>query len=120
MPKKGTKFSTVDRDNDAWSKNCARRFEGAWWYSACHNSNLNGRYLKGEHESFGNGVNWYHWKVIWSIMRERSVIIHSFSGLPLLFENIPDEDQKHEASCVTRISQNQINQKVTDFCCTSY
>ena len=63
LPKKGTKFSTVDRDNDAWSKNCAQRFEGAWWYSACHNSNLNGLYLEGEHESFGNGVNWYHWKV---------------------------------------------------------
>ena len=38
------------------------RFQGAWWYSACHNSNLNGQYLEGEHESFGNGVNWYHWK----------------------------------------------------------
>ena len=63
LPKKGTKFSTVDSDNDAWSKNCAARFQGAWWYSACHNSNLNGQYLEGEHESFGNGVNWYHWKV---------------------------------------------------------
>jgi len=62
LPKKGTKFSTVDSDNDAWSKNCAKRFQGAWWYSACHNSNLNGLYLEGEHESFGNGVNWYHWK----------------------------------------------------------
>ncbi len=62
LPARGTKFSTVDRDNDAWSKNCAKRFSGAWWYSACHNSNLNGLYLKGEHESFGNGVNWYHWK----------------------------------------------------------
>ena len=26
LPKKGTKFSTVDSDNDAWSKNCAARF----------------------------------------------------------------------------------------------
>lgn len=62
MPARGTKFSTVDKDNDAWSKNCAKRFSGAWWYSACHNSNLNGLYLKGHHESFGNGVNWFHWK----------------------------------------------------------
>jgi len=52
----------ADRDNDAWSKNCAERFSGAWWYSACHNSNLNGLYLRGEHETFGDGVNWYHWK----------------------------------------------------------
>lgn len=62
LPARGTKFSTLDRDNDAWSKNCAERFSGAWWYSACHNSNLNGLYLRGEHESFGDGVNWYHWK----------------------------------------------------------
>ena len=62
LPARGTKFSTIDRDNDAWSNNCAVRFSGAWWYSACHNSNLNGLYLRGEHESFGDGVNWYHWK----------------------------------------------------------
>jgi len=62
FPKKGTKFSTNDNDNDAWKNNCAIRFQGAWWYSACHNSNLNGLYFKGEHETFGNGVNWNHWK----------------------------------------------------------
>jgi len=61
-PRKGTKFSTFDNDNDAWKKNCPRRFKGAWWYSACHNSNLNGLYLRGEHDTFGNGVNWNHWK----------------------------------------------------------
>ena len=62
LPARGTPFSTVDNDHDAWSGNCAERFDGAWWYSACHNSNLNGLYLKGPHESYGNGVNWYHWR----------------------------------------------------------
>jgi len=70
FPKKGTKFSAEDNDNDAWTKNCAKRFKGAWWYSACHNSNLNGLYLRGEHETFGNGVNWNHWKGYhYSLMR---------------------------------------------------
>lgn len=60
LPSRGTKFSTIDRDNDLWKGNCAKKFSGAWWYSACHNSNLNGLYLRKNHTSFGNGVNWFH------------------------------------------------------------
>ena len=58
----GMKFSTRDRDNDVWSGKCAQTFKGAWWYRACHQSNLNGLYLFGHHNSYANGVNWYHWK----------------------------------------------------------
>ena len=56
-------FSTKDQDNDQdLGVRCAISYQGAWWYKACHASNLNGRYLKGNHSSFANGVNWYHWK----------------------------------------------------------
>ncbi|XP_062504742.1 ficolin-1-like [Corticium candelabrum] len=59
----GMKFSTKDQDNDIFSGgSCALRYQGGWWYDACHESNLNGKYLKGSHSSYANGVNWRHWR----------------------------------------------------------
>ncbi|XP_068128508.1 ficolin-1-like [Hyperolius riggenbachi] len=52
-------FSTKDRDND-WSNktNCAEQWTGAWWFSDCHYSNLNGLYLRGEQTKHSSGVIW--------------------------------------------------------------
>ena len=58
----GVKFTTNDQDNDNYGNNCAIQFKGAWWYSNCHHSNLNGLYLSGAHTTFADGVNWKAWK----------------------------------------------------------
>ncbi|XP_061459806.1 ficolin-1-like isoform X1 [Rhineura floridana] len=51
-------FSTKDKQQDPENKKCAEAYKGAWWYSNCHNSNLNGRYWLGAHSSYADGVNW--------------------------------------------------------------
>lgn len=56
---KGTKFSTFDQDNDTWDSSCAVSYYGAWWYTACHSSNLNGKYSKGPTTEYATGMVWY-------------------------------------------------------------
>ncbi|XP_065354620.1 ficolin-1-like isoform X2 [Calliphora vicina] len=52
----GMKFSTKDRDNDTHATlNCAANFTGAWWYTACHSSNLNGKF--GDN-TYAKGIVW--------------------------------------------------------------
>ena len=68
----GHPFSTRDRDNDAWDRNCAAVYGGAWWYGGCFHSNLNGGYEYHTAEDGGgivaganrlvwyNGAGWIH------------------------------------------------------------
>ncbi|XP_074660062.1 fibrinogen-like protein 1 [Tubulanus polymorphus] len=65
----GMRFSTMDSDNDEWSRSCAKKDKAGWWYKACGYAQLNGEY----HRNSGiieltpdgiihRGVLWYHWK----------------------------------------------------------
>lgn len=35
-------FTTMDRDNDNYEKNCAEIYKNGWWYNRCFLVNLNG------------------------------------------------------------------------------
>ncbi|XP_065360691.1 ficolin-2-like [Calliphora vicina] len=59
----GYNFSTKDHDNDQHKSNCAVKEKGAWWYSKCFWSNLNGQYYgKDEAAKIKNGICWNGFK----------------------------------------------------------
>ena len=61
----GQRFSTRDRDNDAWVHSCVHRHRGGWWFHACMTANLNGIYYNGTytgHPSFPDGIVWSTWR----------------------------------------------------------
>ena len=58
----GMKFSTRDQDNDNKSGgSCSQDSHGAWWYTGCLYSNLNGKYLGTATKDIISNM-WYHWK----------------------------------------------------------
>ncbi|XP_035220723.1 techylectin-5A-like [Stegodyphus dumicola] len=74
----GVPFSTKDQDNDTHEGSCAVSYKGAWWYTKCHSSNLNGFYLKGPHESHADGVEWHgfrghYYSLKDTVMKVRSI-----------------------------------------------
>ena len=63
----GMQFSTFDRDNDIFSGNCAASYKGAWWYTNCVYSNINGEYLC---QARSNRASWHN--VVWNSYRGSS------------------------------------------------
>ncbi|XP_069802406.1 angiopoietin-related protein 6 [Dendropsophus ebraccatus] len=53
-------FSTLDKDRDSYSGNCAHFQKGGWWYNMCAHSNLNGVWYRGGHyrSRYQDGVYW--------------------------------------------------------------
>jgi len=77
----GQRFSTRDRDNDAWQGgSCAVTNNGSWWYGSCHHSNLNGHYYRSGNYTapIDNGVVWYHWLGWWYSLRFTEMKIRPF------------------------------------------
>uniref|UniRef100_A0A8D8J1A9 Microfibril-associated glycoprotein 4 n=1 Tax=Culex pipiens TaxID=7175 RepID=A0A8D8J1A9_CULPI len=78
---KGGRFSTFDRDNDEHSTNCAAEYIGAWWYKACHLSNLNSRYLPGGLNAVANRIIvWRHWKGDLHALKRTRMMIRKIAG----------------------------------------
>ena len=68
----GQKFSTPDRDNDAWGlDHCAVYFYGPWWHNSCYYSLLSGKYYTsgGPRNSVPRGIIWYYWKMSYYSLR---------------------------------------------------
>ena len=57
----GRPFSTRDRDNDTWSRNCAAVYGGGWWFHSCYGTgtNLNGPYIIQVPGDSGSRLTWY-------------------------------------------------------------
>lgn len=71
----GVAFSTYDADNDKSNSNCAQTYRGAFWYAACHRTNLNGFQHMGNHTTFADGINWFDWKGHHYSLKQTSMMI---------------------------------------------
>ncbi|XP_063443193.1 microfibril-associated glycoprotein 4-like [Mytilus trossulus] len=58
----GMPFTTFDRDSDLDHRNCALTVNGAWWFTNCFESHLNGHYFIRTPSKAWRGIIWKDWK----------------------------------------------------------
>ncbi|XP_063890042.1 angiopoietin-2-like isoform X3 [Scylla paramamosain] len=67
-------FSTVNRDNDRSSLNCASMLKGGWWWRSCGRG-LNGIYLTDPNDlTARQGIVWFRWRG-WDYTLKKSVLL---------------------------------------------
>ncbi|XP_033106173.1 microfibril-associated glycoprotein 4-like [Anneissia japonica] len=83
-------FSTYDRDHDLVSYMCAVKFKGAWWYNDCHESNLNGLYMKGVTDEYATGVVWNAWKGFYYSLKttEMKILKHLIAVIVIVWSMV--------------------------------
>ncbi|KAJ8035694.1 Fibrinogen C domain-containing protein 1-B [Holothuria leucospilota] len=72
---RGQDFSTPDRDNDAYSYNCATIYDDAgWWYKNCYTANLNNDAFGGYYFAlYKRDTGTYHYYLRYSQMKFRPI-----------------------------------------------
>lgn len=67
-------FSTVNRDNDRSSLNCASMLKGGWWWRSCGRG-LNGLYLTDPNDlTARQGIVWFRWRG-WDYTLKKSLLM---------------------------------------------
>lgn len=74
----GASFSTFDRDHDnLFYDNCALTYHGAWWFTSCFQSHLNGAYVRSPlalQNTARNGLQW-NTLALYHSMKETTMLI---------------------------------------------
>uniref|UniRef100_A0A3Q2TVX5 Microfibril-associated glycoprotein 4-like n=1 Tax=Fundulus heteroclitus TaxID=8078 RepID=A0A3Q2TVX5_FUNHE len=71
------KFTTFDKDQDIWERNCAHQYLGGFWYMACHYANPTGMYAPHGIAFESVHVIWRSWKGLHYSLKNISMKIRS-------------------------------------------
>ena len=86
---RGMQFSTVDRDHDPSTGDCASKY-GAWWLNDCYKEAMNGHYKQQATEinvNYNNGIIWQGWKG-WDTSLKKSFLMIRPSSFELNHESV--------------------------------